>query len=270
MFSDHICVVIKDASDLAKSTADAKKSLSVLLMALSAYDDTSTIVMGIPSSKDTKNMREMLSALSKMGAMCREVQAPVERDKVIWAVEYAKSEGKNLSEQSAAKAVEAADGDLEKIQSVLDEMIQELRSLSVEEIRDWIDATKEADASEFRRVLFQGDTDGLLKLRGTFPATPAGYRSFLLRLRHALFDMMLISISKDQDAYTSFKHNQYGYDTVYMGGLSALMRQPERIEPFQKAYHAINREIEAISGASPIRPSYKRLVAAVADCKPRK
>ena len=97
MFSDCVCVVIKNASDLAKSTADAKKNLSVFLTALSAYDDASTFVLGVPSSKDTKNLREMLSSLSKMGAMCREVKAPVEHDKVIWAVEYAKSIGKNLS-----------------------------------------------------------------------------------------------------------------------------------------------------------------------------
>ena len=269
MFSDCVCVVIKNASDLAKSTADAKKNLSVFLTALSAYDDASTFVLGVPSSKDTKNLREMLSSLSKMGAMCREVKAPVEHDKVIWAVEYAKSIGKNLSEQSAAKAVEAAAGDLEGIQAVLDEMIYELRNLGVDEIRDWIDATKEADPSEFRRVLLQGDADGLMKLRGTFPKTAAGYRSFLLRLRHALFDMVLVSVSSDQDPYTSFKRSQYGYDNVYMGGLSALMRQPERMRPFQEAYHVVNREIEAISGAAAVSPSYSRLIAAVAACAPQ-
>ena len=263
MFSDHVCVVIRDARDLTKSSNDAKKSMSAFIGALGAYDASSTFVIGMPGVKSTSAARDFFSGLASLGAMMREVKPPVSAQETAWAIEYAKSQGKQLSEESAAKAVAAANGDLEKAGIILDEMIYELRNLSVDEIKSWLSTAEELSAGDIKHAIMCREPRVLAQGRTTFADNVSGYRSYLVRLRFALLDMLIAAEEDSADPYATFKAAQYGREQ-WPGTLSRLSGDKERTAALEKAYLVLCSEIERASGASGADPSPKRALAALA------
>ena len=195
--------------------------------------------------------------------MLREVKPPVSAQETAWAIEYAKSQGKPLSEESAAKAVAAAGGDLEKAGIILDEMIYELRNLSVEEIKSWLDTAEELSAGDIKHAVMCREPWVIAAGRSSFPENVSGYRSYLIRLRFALIDMLIAAEEDTADPYATFKAAQYGREQ-WPGTLSRLSGDTERTEALERAYLVVCSEIERASGASSADPSPKRVLDAIA------
>lgn len=261
MFSDTVTIVIYDVADMLKSDTTSKQTLSAFLRALATYGDDSTIVIG--ASAKGSSMSKLASEIEAMGGIAREVEAPRSNDFTVWLSEYAKSADVSLSVDALAKVAQASGEDTDAAVTIMDVMGAEIESLSADDIRSWLDANEEVTGSDIRALMESRDIAGLLRLREMFPANAQGYRTYLVRLRHNLIDILIASTSKgDIDPLFSFKASQYG------NGNSAyyVMREPvgDAHTPYYASLYAeVNRQIESMAKSG--QGDMRSLLATVAS-----
>lgn len=253
MFSDSICVVIYDASDMLRSDTSAKQLYSAFMRALATYDDSSAIVIGAASSN--ASMKKMAADIEGLGGMAREVEAPRQSDFMLWLSEYAKSADIKLSDRAKETVASASGENPESAVSILSVLGAEVEHLSESDIKAWLESDEEATGSDIRSYIETRDVPALMRLRESFPPTPQGYRTYLVRLRHNLIDILIATNSNGNvDPLYSFKASQYG------NGNSAyfVMREPvgRDLTPYySRLYQEINYQIESMakSGSGDIK-----------------
>lgn len=264
MFSDSVTIVIYDVSDMLKSDTESKQLYSAFIRALATYDDSSTIVFG--ASAKGNGMARLCDDIEKMGGVVREVAAPMQNDFMIWLDEYAKSTGREFTIETKNKLASISNGDVDMVDTILSVIGDEIESLGEDEIRLWLDAEEQSNGSDIRQAIENGDIKTLLTIRKTFPSTIAGYRTFLLRLRHNVIDIVIASSTKDGvQSLIDFKASQYG------NGNSAYYIMKEKVgkaylDRYLALYDELNRQITAVSSSSSSEDEMTKLLSVVSAC----
>lgn len=260
MFSDSVCIVVMDASDAMKSSTESKRLLTELTRALSTYDNTSTIAIGLPMEKSTESMKKFIKSIEDMGGVARSVIAPNNTTVMQWLDEYVKSINMPMSNIDKRKLVAIAGNDIDTIRAIISAIGPEIPNLSEDEIREWMDKEESYTGSDIRHVVASGKLDELERLRKTFGADASSYRTFLLKLRANVLDLLIASESAgDVSALVSLKAAQYG------NGNSAyyIMRETNGndVKRYEKIYTELNRQLSALSMSGDAR--YEDLVLAI-------
>ena len=262
MFSDHICVIIHDVSDMLKSDTAAKQTLASMTRAMATYSEDSTIVLGAVAS-DSQALRKLAASIESMGGIARGVEAPPENDFPTWLDEYAKSASLSLSDGAKKKITSASGKDPDSAVTIINVMGAEIENLSEDDIRTWLDSEEDASGQDIRMLMEKRDVSGLARLRRTFPPNSQGYRTFLVKLRHNLTDIAIASASNgDAAPLFSYKAAQYG------NGNSAyyVMRETAGSSHtlyYLALYREINDQIEALAKGG--HEDLPKLLAAVAS-----
>ena len=210
MFSDKICVVVKDVSDMLKTTQESKHLYKEFVRAVKTYDENSTIVLAADATKNTSALKQFIDDFEKMGGLVRIVEAPQNNQLSEWLEQYLLSCKMNLSTQDKEKILEASDYDIDNLKAIIESVGNEIPNLSVDEIKEWMDTEKDISGNNIRQWLLSGDIDRISYLRKQFAPTNNGYRMFLLKIRHNIFDILLAALSKkDPIPLYSYKQGQY-------------------------------------------------------------
>lgn len=210
MFSPDVCVVVRDASDATGSSADSKRIQKSLLSAIGSYGEASTIVLGLPYDKPTAQVKAMISGMSAIGAFVREVSAPGSASAKVWLDEYLASTNRSLSEADKDKILAVSGSDIDQMRAVLTSVGDEIAALSGQEVSEWMNGESEATGADFRRAVMSRDAAALSSFRRAFAPGAQGYRTFLVKLRVHLTDLLIASASDGAEPLQSLRAGQYG------------------------------------------------------------
>lgn len=249
LFSDSICIVISDATDMILSSAQSKKLMQEFLSTASTYDDTSTIIIGIPAKTITSQIKILLNKLKEKKALIREVSVPSNTELAQWIIEYAKSNEQNLSYAAAEKIVKAGNNEPEQIKAVYASIGAEAEFMNMSEIQEWLDTDEEIQPYVLRRYIVNGDVYSIDNARAKFDYSAAGYRTFMLKMRLACTDLVIASLSNgNANSLSSYKSNMYGK----FQDVSSIMKDANcgTSRHFVEIYQAIQDELSFISGGS--------------------
>lgn len=210
MFSDDVCVIVKDISDALRSDTAGQRLYKSFMRTISTYGDSSTIVLAAPGAKDTAAMSNLLSDMGKLGGTSRSVIAPNASNISLWLDEYAKSTGRKLTEDDKRKLISISGGDADVVKDIISSIGMEISNLSEDDIRHWMDCERDFNGSDVRAAIMSKDVDALARIRASLGNGASAYRTFLLKIRLNVIDLLIPSAADGTpDALVSYKSSQY-------------------------------------------------------------
>lgn len=267
LFTNQVCCIIKDASDITKTTSESTQLRKLFLSLIKTYDETSTIVIGLPVKSNTQTVQKITDFFRKINALVRPVVLPSKEELALWLIEYAKSLHDELNIETATKIVETADCDVDIMKTIYHSVGKEAQYLSSEEMREWIDTEDEIKPSDLRRFILKGDIKSIEHAKERFTTNSTGYRVFLMKLRLGVFDSLVAALSHGNDRpLATLKAAQYGR----VSGIYYYMDEVKFDEADKKLldiYQAIEDEISFVGGGT-TTPSYQKILRAISALSP--
>lgn len=263
MFSDSICVIIKDMSDALKTSSESKRLYTSLLKSLATYDDSSTIVLGAPQSKPSSSLSKLISDIESFGGVCREVAAPDMSNAARWLDEYAKSTGAFFTDADKKKLLDVSNGEVSAVQEIVSAIGSEIPNLSTSEIARWLDRESDYAPSDIRKMITSKDVAAVSDFKHSMESESNGYRMFLLKMRMNVLDLLIASYG-GAEPLVSYKMNQYANSNGKAAYYIARETSPAKARYLTAVYNELNRQIAELAiGKEPV---FEDLVLALSSC----
>ena len=266
MFSDDIFVSVKDITPVLGSDAISKKKMKMLCAAIESYPDTSRFLFAAPSKKNTLALDSFLSFVAQQKGIARRVEAPGYRQMAQWVTEYLKSTGRQFPEHSIELVARVAKDDVEVARTILDNIGEEISSMSEREIVGWLELDQQVPLQSIYEALCRGDIGALDNYRMTFSAQQSGLRLFLLKLRYMSYDLMFLTSCPEGrlSDFEDYKRSQYGRFSLNSWNMRKMAMDNGGYRRFADMYFHISDALQRISGASRKPFSYHEFMAGIA------
>lgn len=261
MFSDSICVVVRDISDALATSTESKRLYASLLRSIATYGEDSTIVIGAPQSKPSSALSRLVKDFEGLGGVCREVSAPDMSSVARWLDEYLKSISLEMSQSDRSKVLEVSEGDVSVLQEIISSVGSEIPNLSAGEIAQWLDWGGTFSPSDIRAMVSSRDIPAMSSMCESLSNTTNGYRMFLLKVRAATLDLLVASCGGAQPLLT-LKQGMYPNSNGKVAYFIAKETSASDYGWLAVLYTELNRQIDALAvGAN---ASFEQLVLSIA------
>lgn len=270
MFRDNITVVIRDVSDMARSTPASKKIRSPFLKALATYDESSVFVFGLKG--DYACNKEIISYFSTHGGVVREVSAPHDNETRCWIAEYCASTGCQLSQQAmdavlvacTKKELKNTVYDLEVVQAAIDFIGEELEGMSPDDIKEWLITSQQVWSSDIIATINKQDPVAFEHMLKRMEETPSLRIPSLLRIEGAMTEIVCAAECRDDlEQLRQYKNALIPKSGYYARETVAQVKHP--IAYYRKVLAEVSNEISRSMGSN-ISGQYMDLLLAIGDC----
>lgn len=203
IFSDSICVAIRNANDALKTSTESKRLYKEFTAALATYDDTSTFVIcaEVPSGSMTI-FNQFASFVSARSGIARDVSAPNENVTSKWIIEYAKTQGKTVDWNTAKMIDRACEHDVDKAASVIDYAYQELPNMTLVDLDEWLSNNRVIKSFEISKALVNNDIHALKEIYNRVFNASRSYHEFLNKIQYCANDYYVKATERGIDEDT--------------------------------------------------------------------
>lgn len=197
LFSDAVHVIVKDISDMLKTTKESKDLYKTFMAAVESYDDDSIIIAAFPYKFDaTKVQKAFMESMKSMDALIRKVDLPSPSKNTQWLVNYACSLGVDLSPTTCEMVMRVCDGDVEKAANAVETIGSELLEITEVELSSWIFEMESPNFQELQKAIVNRDISTIISIKNKIANSASADRVLITKISYIVMDLMLASSSK--------------------------------------------------------------------------